>query len=235
MASRTRRDLTACGDAGRSSSIAKRVARMLEQEIVAGTLAAGAKIAELATAERLGVSRVPVREALIQLEREGLVVRSPTGRLRVQSLSEGDLHEILEVRRTIEPALIRAAAERHLPHDIDMLERNIAGLAAARDKPRISLLDAEFHDLVAVASRQPRLIAVWGLMRGQFLLWIAVSQRRLELSIDEIRCSTLAHHKAMLARIRARDADAAEEYARNLLRSAAGYLQTARRRARRSP
>jgi DNA-binding GntR family transcriptional regulator len=231
MRSRTRKDRPVGGDAGRSRSIAKRVARMLEQEIVAGTLAAGAKIAELATAERLGVSRVPVREALMQLEREGLVVRSPTGRLRVQSLAERDLDEILEVRRTIEPAVIRAAAERHAPHDIDMLERNLSGLAAARDMSRIPLLDAEFHDLVAAASHQPRLMAVWGLLRGQFLLWIAVSQRRLELSPDEIRRSTLTHHRAMFALIRDRDADGAERYSRDLLQSATVFLHASRRRS----
>jgi DNA-binding GntR family transcriptional regulator len=217
------------GEAGRSHSIAKRVARMLEQQIVAGTLAAGVKIAEQATAERLGVSRVPVREALVELERAGLVVRSATGRLRVQSLAEHDMDEILDVRRIIEPAVMRAAAERRLPQDVERLERNLSGLAAARDLARISLLDAEFHDLVAAASHQPRLMAVWSLLRGQFLLWIAVSQRRLVLTADDIRRSTLAHHAAMLTRIRSRDADGAERYARDLLRSAAAFLKSGRR------
>lgn len=214
----------------RASSIAKRVARILEQEIVAGTLDAGAKIAEQATAARLGVSRVPVREALLELERAGLVVRSATGRLRVQSLADGDMDEIIDVRRIIEPAVIRAAAERHLPADLEPLERNLAGLAAARDLPRISLLDAEFHDLVAAASRQPRLIQVWSLLRGQFLLWIAVSQRRLGIPTDEVRRTTLVHHTAMLARLRARDAEGAERYARDLLRSAAAFLRSERGR-----
>lgn len=219
------------GDNGRTHSIAKRVARMLEQQIVAGTLAAGAKIAEQATAERLGVSRVPVREALLELERVGLVVRSATGRLRVQSLTDRDMDEILEARRIIEPAVIRAAAERHLPRDLEAIERNLAGLGAARDLPKITLLDAEFHDLVAAASHQPRLVQMWSLLRGQFLLWIAVSQRWLSLTTEDIRRSTLAHHSAMLSHIRARDADNAERYARDLLRSAAVFLQSGRRKA----
>jgi DNA-binding GntR family transcriptional regulator len=203
----------------RPTSIAKRVQRILEQEIVAGTLDGGAKIAEQATAARLGVSRVPVREAILELERAGLVVRSATGRLRVQSLADGDMDEIIDVRRIIEPAVIRAAAERHLPADLEPLERNVSGLAVARDLPRISLLDAEFHDLVAAASRQPRLIQVWSLLRGQFLLWIAVSQRRLGITTDEVRRTTLVHHTAMLARLRARDAEGAERYVRDLLAS----------------
>jgi DNA-binding GntR family transcriptional regulator len=212
------------GDSARSRSIAKRVARMLEQQIVAGTLPGGTKIAEQATAERLGVSRVPVREALVELERVGLVVRSATGRLRVQSLTERDMTEILEVRRLVESAVLRAAAERHLPQDLEPLERNLTGLAVAPDLARISLLDAEFHDLVAAASHQPRLIQVWELLRGQFLLWIAVSQRGLGRTAEDIRRTTLAHHSAMLALIRSRDAEGVERYARDLLCSAEVFL-----------
>jgi DNA-binding GntR family transcriptional regulator len=191
---------------------------------VAGTLAAGAKIAEQATAERLGVSRVPVREATIALERDGLLVRSPTGRLRVATLTERDMAEILEVRRFIEPEVVRLAAERHRPDDIAALERNLAGLRAARDLARVSLCDAEFHDLVAAASHQPRLIQVWDLLRGQFLLWIACSQRRLGRTAEDIRRTTLAHHTAMVGLVRARDARGAERYVRNLLESAAAEV-----------
>lgn len=194
---------------------------------MAGTLAAGARIAEQATAERLGVSRVPVREATIALERDALLVRSPTGRLRVATLTERDMAEILEVRRFIEPEVVRLAAERHRPDDIAALERNLAGLRAARDLARVSLCDAEFHDLVASASHQPRLIQVWDLLRGQFLLWIACSQRRLERTAEDLRRTTLAHHSAIVSLIRARDADGAGRYVRDLLETAADELRGA--------
>ena len=138
---RDTRPLDGTAAAGRSHSIAKRVARMLRQEIVAGGIAAGAKIAEQATAARLGVSRVPVREALKELEREGLLVRSATGRLRVATLGPSDMAEILELRRVIEPAVARGAATRRLPEDLAALERNLAGLRAATDLARVSILD----------------------------------------------------------------------------------------------
>jgi len=194
---------------------------------VAGTLAAGARIAEQATAERLGVSRVPVREATIALERDALLVRSPTGRLRVATLTERDMAEILEVRRFIEPEVVRLAAERHRPDDIAALERNLAGLRAARDLARVSLCDAEFHDLVASASHQPRLIQVWDLLRGQFLLWIACSQRRLERTAEDLRRTTLAHHSAIVSLIRSRDSEGAVRYVRDLLETAADELRGA--------
>lgn len=194
---------------------------------MAGTLAAGTKIAEQATAERLGVSRVPVREAAIALERCGLLVRSPTGRLRVPALTERDMAELLEVRQFIEPELVRMAAERHGPDDIAAIERNLAGLRAARDLARVSLCDAEFHDLVAAASHQPRLIQVWELLRGQFLLWIACSQRRLGRTAEDIRRTTLAHHSAIVSLIRSRDSEGAVRYVRDLLEVAAHEMRDA--------
>lgn len=216
-----RRAAASAGDASRrSASIARRVARILELEIVAGTLAAGSRIAEQSTAERLGVSRVPVREAMMALERDGLLVRSATGRLSVPILDEEDMAEILEVRRILEPAIVRAAAQRHHSGDIVALERNLAGLAAAGDRATISHFDAEFHDLMAAASHQSRLVQVWGLLRGQFLLWIATSQRRLVQTDDAVRRSTFAHHEAMVALVRSHDARGAERYVRDLLREA---------------
>jgi len=213
------------GDASRSSApIASRVARMLELEIVGGSLAGGTKIAEQSTAERLGVSRVPVREAMMALERDGLLVRSATGRLSVPILDERDMAEILEVRRILEPAIVRAAARRHHAADIVELERNLTGLAAAGDRAKISHFDAEFHDLMATASHQSRLVQVWRVLRGQFLLWIAISQRRLVQTDEAIRRSTLAHHETMVTLVRSRDARGAETYVRDLLREAGDVL-----------
>ena len=63
------------------------VARRLREEIISGNLLPGAMLAEIPTAERLGVSRVPVREALLVLERDGLLVFDERGRCRVRTLT----------------------------------------------------------------------------------------------------------------------------------------------------
>jgi len=111
--------------------------------------------------------------------------------------------------------------------DIAAIERNLAGLRAARDLARVSLCDAEFHDLVAAASHQPRLIQVWELLRGQFLLWIACSQRRLGRTAEDIRRTTLAHHSAIVSLIRSRDSEGAVRYVRDLLEVAAHEMRDA--------
>lgn len=211
---RTRRG----GQAGRASSIARRVTHVLRQEIVGCILSPGQRVSEQSLARRLGVSRAPVREATIQLEREGLLTRTETARLRVAAPDERDLAEILEARVLLEPEVVRVAAERHEPADIAALERNLTALAVARDVPQISLLDAEFHEGLAAATHQARLIQLWSLMQGQFLLWIATTQRRLASPTAEMRRMALAHHTEILDRVRDRDGEAASRYVRGILR-----------------
>ena len=82
----------------------------LRQEILDGEISPGALLAESAVALRLGVSRVPVREALFTLEREGLVEFSMTGRAYVKDLSPHDFEELYVLRLALEPVAARLAA-----------------------------------------------------------------------------------------------------------------------------
>lgn len=84
----------------------------LRQMIVGGELAAGEKLVELALAERLGVSRTPVRYALGILEREGLLARSPAGSFVVSSFSPKQLDDAMEVRGALEGLAARLVAEQ---------------------------------------------------------------------------------------------------------------------------
>lgn len=189
-----------------ASTLAARVATILREEIVAGRIGPGEKIVEQTTAGRLGVSRVPIREATILLEREGLLVRSPTGRRRVRTLEPRDLVEIAELRLLIEPRLAALAAERHTAADAAAIERNLADLAMAETESRIAILDEEFHDLIAVAAHHSRLAYLWEMTRGQLLLLIAALQRREPTSVREMRQRTVTNHGNLWARIQSRDA-----------------------------
>lgn len=193
-------------------TLAARIAATLREEIIAGRIAPGAKIVEQPTAVRLGVSRVPIREATIILEREGLLVRSETGRRRVRSLDAADLVEIAELRLLIEPRLAALAAERHTRADAAAIERNLAALATADSATRIALLDSAFHDLVAAAAHQSRLAAVWEMNRGQMLLLIAAMQRHALQVMPQVREHTVENHRGLWELIQARDAKAAAAY-----------------------
>jgi GntR family transcriptional regulator of vanillate catabolism len=84
----------------------------LRELILAGELPAGARIAELAIVEKLGVSRTPIRAALMRLEQEGLLEALPGGGYAVRTFSERDVSDAIEMRGTVEGLAARLAAER---------------------------------------------------------------------------------------------------------------------------
>lgn len=97
-------------DAGASQSVKAQL--RLREMILAGELAGGARIAELTLVEMLGVSRTPIRAALMRLEQEGLLHRLPGGGYAVRTFSETDVADAIELRGTMEGLAARLAAER---------------------------------------------------------------------------------------------------------------------------
>ena len=87
----------------------------LREMILAGELPSGARIAELAIVEKLGVSRTPIRAALVRLEQEGLLQALPNGGFAVRTFSERDVSDAIEMRGTVEGLAARLAAERGAP------------------------------------------------------------------------------------------------------------------------
>jgi GntR family transcriptional regulator, vanillate catabolism transcriptional regulator len=98
-------------DEGGGSQAVKAQLRLREM-ILAGELPGGARIAELALVERLGVSRTPIRAALMRLEQEGLLDALPNGGYAVRTFSERDVADAIELRGTVEGLAARIAAER---------------------------------------------------------------------------------------------------------------------------
>lgn len=105
-----RLSLPATDDSGGSQSVKAQL--RLREMILAGELPGGARIAELAIVERLGVSRTPIRAALMRLEQEGLLDALPNGGYAVRTFSERDVADAIELRGTMEGLSARLAAER---------------------------------------------------------------------------------------------------------------------------
>lgn len=95
-----------------SSSQTLRALLSLRQLILGGELKPGERVSELPLVERLGVSRTPLRAALVRLEEEGLLETIPTGGFAVRGFDERDLYTAIEVRGTFEGLAARLAAER---------------------------------------------------------------------------------------------------------------------------
>ena len=100
---------------GGAKSAPVRVQLRLREMILAGELAGGQRIAEVAIVEKLGVSRTPIRAALMRLEQEGLLENLPNGGYAVRTFSERDVSESIELRGTLEGLCARLAAERGAP------------------------------------------------------------------------------------------------------------------------
>ncbi|TFZ06295.1 GntR family transcriptional regulator [Ramlibacter henchirensis] len=100
-------------DSGTSQAV--RAQLRLREMVLAGELPGGARIAELAIVEKLGVSRTPIRAALMRLEQEGLLQSLPGGGYAVRTFSERDAADAIELRGTIEGLAARLAAERGAP------------------------------------------------------------------------------------------------------------------------
>jgi len=141
-----------------SGSQAVKALLRLREMVLAGDLPAGARIAELAIVERLGVSRTPIRSALMRLEQEGLLEALPGGGFAVRTFSERDVFDAIELRGTLEGLAVRLAAERGVS---SLLLSQAGACLDAVDAvlSRPALDDEAFHRYVALNERFHNLLS----------------------------------------------------------------------------
>jgi DNA-binding GntR family transcriptional regulator len=172
-------------------------ASKLRRDILSGLQAPGTLLAETSVAEKLGVSRVPVREALIRLEREGLVEFSATGRAFVKDLSPQDFEELYVMRCALEPLAAKLAfGQLHL--DAGCLEANLKQTRAAKSIADVTRLDLDFHELILTATGNSRLLKVWNSLRGELDLWLGRLHRMHQSSTKDTLRDTLTSHQRLI-------------------------------------
>jgi DNA-binding GntR family transcriptional regulator len=132
----------------------------LKKQILSGALCAGSRINPAFVAKALGLSRVPVREAILQLEGEGLIAISPNRRPKVINLTSGDVLELFEIRVALETLAIGKAALRITARELGELRAHIERMERVASSPKrwLELHDA-FHDRIYKAADMPRLLA----------------------------------------------------------------------------
>lgn len=212
---------------GRSDVTAAR----LRADILDEVLAPGDQLAEAAMAKRMGVSRVPVREALFILEREGLVEFSPTGRAFVKELTARDVHELYAMRLTLEPLGARLATPA-LRRDASPLEANVEATAHATALRDVTRLDLEFHELILMASDNVRLLRSWRLLRWELGLWLGQFHRLRESRTRDVREETVRAHTEVIRMFRTRTPAACEAHIRRHVLSWKNWLPVNDRSAR---
>ena len=175
----------------------------LRADVASGFLAPGDQIVQERLAERYGVSRAPLREALRLLESEGLVTHEPHRGYFVTSLSVADLHEVYRLRSLLEAEAITSAVPHLSPADIDRIESlaDVIDEASSRaDLGAVTTVNREFHFSIFDASQMPRLIKLLG------QLWDATDAYRAVYFSDPtnlIRIS--AEHRQIIEALRVHD------------------------------
>lgn len=192
-------------------SLAHTVRTQLSEAILSGELAPGQHVPEPELASRLGVSRAPVREALLELERHGLVTFDARGRTHVVQLTLEDMEEIYSLRLALEPLAAGLTAERGTAQDFETLVANIAATEQATSLAEVTRLDAAFHDLIMRASGHRRAAHFWEGLRYQVEAWLGLMQRRHQAVFQSTQAETVKAHKRLLKVLRSGDAAAAEE------------------------
>lgn len=189
----------------------------LREGIVAGELQLGQQVSEAQLAQRMGISKTPVREALVRLKMEGLVDISPQRGTFVFKLTPEQVGQLCRYRAMIETAALREAATTQPQELIARLRGHVDEMAAAeklRDVKRLSRIDMNFHYEFLACCTNPYLRGAYELIRFQLM---ALRQRcPIENMLDS--------HQVLLALLAAGDIDGAErELREHVLENEARY------------
>ncbi len=133
----------------------------LRQEILTGRLKPGERLMEMHLANKLGVSRTPIREAIRKLELEGLVIMIPRRGAEVAQITLQSLKDVMEVRCALDVLAIELACERMGQEELGKLLtacESFSMAAKTEDTRKIAEADVAFHDIIVCSTRNVRLI-----------------------------------------------------------------------------
>jgi len=204
----------------RRETLGAQVYDLLRDRILRGEIAGGARLVQGPLSEEMGISRIPIRDALRRLESDGLVTGDEIGRYTVVPFELGDAHEIYAIRRRLEPLAVEAAAKAMTPEtlaDIRSLHEELTRAVRRRQLDRYLDLNFKFHMSIYEASGMRRLVRIIrGLWQGVPPLTPVVVEGRLRRSQKE--------HAEILKFLAAGDAAGAAESLDKHIENAAAEL-----------
>ncbi len=210
----------------------ERVLERIGQSILTGELLPGTRLTETDLAQRFGVSRAPLREALLRLEERQLIERVPFSGMRVAPLGPRTIDELYEIREALEGLACRRAAAIITQEQIHELREFLSGRAVALRESRGSDVRQlptiqDFHKMIARISGNralERLLngEIWNYLRAQYRRF-ARTQERVEIGLNE--------HMRIVDALEARDGDLVELLMRRHVAASRQGLVTARAKA----
>ena len=167
----------------------------LRQSILTGELKPGERLMEIHLADKLGVSRTPIREAIRKLELEGLVTMIPRRGAEVAQITEKNLKDVLEVRRALDALTVELACERITEEELEQLAEardHFVKMIKTKNANKIAQADVAFHDIILIASRNDRLIQMLANLSQQMYRY------RLEYVKDDAHYENLIEEHSMI-------------------------------------
>jgi len=194
----------------------------LRNKILHGDYTEGAALRQDALAAEFGVSRIPVREALRQLEAEGLVAFNPHTGAVVSTLSLAEIEELFELRALLESEIVGFAVPLLTEEDLDRAEAILDAYEAAfeqRDITSYGPLNWQFHSTLLSAANRPLTLGVLSNLHNR-----GDRYTRMQLALTHGETRAVDEHRAILAFARARNAKAASKLVREHVESAGRSL-----------
>ncbi len=205
------------------------MADVLREAILRGILRAGQQLRQDEIARELGVSHIPVREALRQLEAEGLVRLRPYRGFEVSELSPEEVEELYEIRIPLECQALKLALPRLTDEDLQRAEAVLDAIDAEDDPSVWSQLNTEFHAVLYAPSGRQRLLNLIRTLRTNVDRYL-----RLYISVMQRKQYSQREHRRILEAVRRRDAAEAVAALEEHLGIACGMLVDYLRRERQS-
>lgn len=181
----------------------------LRDAILKGELEPGERLMELDLAEKLGVSRTPIREAIRKLELEGLVKMAPRKGAEVAEITLDDLTDVLEVRKNLEDLAVELSCKKSTSEDIEQMKKcheNFKEALKSEDLTVMAEADEAFHNVIYNTTRNKRLMQILNNLREQMYRY------RLEYIKDKRKRNTLVEeHSKIIQAISDRDVEEAKK------------------------
>ena len=209
-----------------AAPLRRKVLDALRASIVDGRLAPGSRLVERELIDMLGVSRTVVREALRQLESEGLIDVVANKGAVVRALTVAEAKDLYAIRAVLEGLAARLFVENASADDVDALERALASTteAYAADEPAaISAAKSAFYDVLFRGAESPTLGAFIGALHARVQRWRALGLSHAKRSSERPK-ESLNDLRGIVAAIKARDGELAERLARQDVENAAAEI-----------
>ena len=185
------------------------VFQTLRGAILRGELKPGERLMEIQLANKLKVSRTPIREAIRKLELEGLVLMIPRKGAEVAEITEKSLRDVLEVRSSLEELAVDLACDRISAEQLEELKKAAEAFEEALQTEELTAYaeeDVKFHDIIYLATDNQRLVQLLYNLREQMYRY------RVEyLKRKEVHENLLREHQYIISCLERRDKESAKE------------------------